>query len=158
MARNETGKGVANAPPPAPQSGQSVLQWCQRFSRWVNQNKIIAGRGLEVATGPTGRILNVTDTRPAFWGKLTWDNANNEWDFVELYPADDSLDNWGVISTGDGGREGQAIEANDVSGPADGYVLYTQIHEYLVRNAADTGQTLVYVFEYPFNGCIPAKI
>ena len=155
MARNETGKGVANAPPPAPQSGQSVLQWCQRFSRWVNQNKIIAGRGLEVATGPTGRILNVTDTRPAFWGKLTW--SGSQWNFVELYPADDAVDQWDTIDTLDGGREGQAIEANGYDGPVASYIVYARINEYLVRNSADTGQTLIYVFAHPFTGCVPAK-
>lgn len=149
---------IGNQPPEEPKPGQDILPWMLRFYRWCIASRAIAGAGLSSQQTAAGTRISLMETNTTFWGKLTWDNANNEWDFVELYPADDSLDNWGVISTGDGGREGQAIEANDVSGPADGYVLYTQIHEYLVRNAADTGQTLVYVFEYPFNGCIPAKI
>lgn len=149
MARNETGKGVANAPPPAPQSGQSVLQWCQRFSRWVNQNKIIAGRGLEVSAGPTGRILNVADNVPTFWGKLTWDNTAKNWDFVELFPADAPVVDWDTIPTSAGGRVGEAIEVNGLQNPVGNFVIYAQIKEYLVRNDADDGNILLYVFHHP---------
>ena len=120
-----------------------------RFYRWCIASRAIAGAGLSSQQTAAGTRISLTETNTTFWGKLTWDNANNEWDFVELYPADAPVVDWDTIPTSAGGRVGEAIEVNGLQNPVGNFVVYAQIKEYLVRNDADDGNILLYVFHHP---------
>ena len=140
---------IGNQPPEEPKPGQDILPWMLRFYRWCIASRAIAGAGLSSQQTAAGTRISLTETNTTFWGKLTWDNTAKNWDFVELFPADAPVVDWETIPTSAGGRVGEAIEVNGLQNPVGNFVVYAQIKEYLVRNDADDGNILLYVFHHP---------
>lgn len=137
--------------PSPPMDGQPILPTFLDLYGWLGRNVPKPGANMTLENG----CLSVRQDRSEFWGKLTWDDADEEWDFVELIPGAGALSTWSTLGTAQGGRAGVAVEGNAVDGPSNGYVLYARIRriEYDVTGTYTEG----FVFFYPFNGCIPAK-